>query len=499
MKNIKVLLGILSMIIVLSSCSKFLEEDPKSLISTDKFYKTNADVISATNAIYLALRDDVTGSISPIWMAEMTTDDSKTNPGAAQVQERLEVENLIYASRHVFIRNIWNSTYKAIGYANTLLANVDTIATPELSKTTVRRSFGEARFLRAYLYTRLVQLYGDVPLIVTPVDDNTFFPKRTPKAEIYKQIIADLQYAEENLVNNYAYNNENGGRATKVAAKALLGYVYLVMGGYPMNDNTKWQASADKLKEIIDKKSGFLVDIMPAYRDIFDVTKKATNKENIFYYKGVSGQTANFLAYTRLQYWYFQFASIIPTKEAIDTMYNFNDTRKTISLARKTSSTTIGPITPGTATPIVNKYIDNLANSLDNQNDYPALRYSDVVLMYAEALIEVGGTANLDLALTSINSVRKPHSGLPDLTYTTQDDLRQKLRVERRRELAYEGKRYYDLIRWNIFIPTMKAHMAKEYGKPITDYDYINENRLLLPLPYIDLVANPNLTQNPGY
>lgn len=498
MKNIKVLLGILSMIIVLSSCNKFLEEDPKSLISADKFYKTSADVISATNAIYFALRDDVTGSISPIWMAEMTTDDSKTNPGAAQVQERIEVENLIYASRHVFIRNIWNSAYKAIGYANSVLTNVDTIATPELSRATVRRSFGEARFIRAYLYTRLVQLYGDVPLVLTPADDATLFPKRTPKADVYKQIIEDLQYAEENLVNNYTYNNNDGGRATKVAAKALLGYVYLVMGGYPMNDNTKWQAAADKFKEIIDKKATYGLDIMPVYKDIFDVTLKATNKENIFYYKGVSGQSANFLAYTRLQYWYIQFASIIPTKDAVDSLYNLADTRRPITLARK-SGTSIIAITSGTSTPIVRKYIDNLANSLDNQNDYHALRYSDVVLMYAEALIELGGGANLDLALTHINSVRKPHSGLPDLTYTTQNDLRQKLRAERRSELAYEGKRYYDLIRWNTFIPTMKAHMAKEYGKPITDFDYINENRLLLPLPYIDLVANPNLTQNPGY
>jgi starch-binding outer membrane protein, SusD/RagB family len=498
MKNIKLLIGIFCIIVALSSCKGFLAEDPKSLISADKFYKTNSDVISATNAIYFALRDDVTGSISPIWMAEMTTDDSRTNPTAAQVQERLEVENLIYASRHVFIRNIWNSSYKAIGYANSVLAYVDTIATPELSKATVKRSFGEARFLRAYIYTRLVQLYGDVPLILTPVDDNTLFPERAPKADVYKQIIEDLQYAEENLANNYAYTNPDGGRATKVAAKALLGYVYLVMGGYPMKDNTKWQAAADKLKEIIDKKATFLVDIMPAYRDIFDVSKKNTNKENIFYYKGVSGQTGGFLAYTRLQYWYYQFASIIPTKEAVDTLYNFNDTRKTISMARKSGSSIV-PINTGTTTPIVNKYIDVLTNSNDNQNDYHALRYSDVVLMYAEALIEIGGTANLDLALTAINSVRKPHSGLPDLTYTTQDDLRQKLRTERRRELAFEGKRYYDLIRWNIFIPAMKAHMAKEYAKPTTDYDYINENRLLLPLPYIDLVANPNLKQNPGY
>ncbi len=498
MKNIKVLIGIFSMIIALSSCEKFLEEDPKSFISTDKFYKTNADVISATNAIYFALRDDVTGSISPIWMAEMTTDDSKTNPGAAQVQERLEVENLIYASRHVFIRNIWNSSYKAIGYANTVLAYVDTIATPELTKSTVRRSFAEARFLRAFIYTRLVQLYGDIPLILTPVDEKTFFPKRASKADVYKQIIEDLTYAEENLANNYTYADNNGGRATKVAAKALLGYVYLVMAGYPMNDKTKWQAAADKLNEIISKKTTFLVDIVPLYKDIFDVAKKATNRENIFYYKGVSGQTGNYLAYTRMQYWYYQFASIVPTKEVVDTLYNFNDTRRTTSIARKSGSAIV-PITMGTTTPIVNKYVDNLTNSNDNQNDYHALRYSDVVLMYAEALIEIGGVANLDLALIQINSVRKPHSGLPDLTYTTQEDLRQKLRTERRRELAYEGKRYYDLIRWNTFIPTMKAHMAKEYGKPITDYDYINENRLLLPLPYIDLVANPNLTQNPGY
>lgn len=498
MKNIKVLLGIFSMIIVLSSCKKFLEEDPKSLISSDKFYKTNNDVVSATNAIYFALRDDVTGSISPIWMAEMTTDDTKTNPGAAQVQERLEVENLIYASRHVFIRNIWNSGYKAIGYANSVLAYIDTIANPSLSEVTVRRSFGEARFLRAFIYTRLVQLYGDVPLVLEPVDDKTLFPKRTPKADVYKQIIEDLKYAEENLANNYAYTDPNGGRATKVAAKALLGYVYLVMAGHPMNDKTKWQAAADKLKEIIDKKITFQVDIVPVYKDIFDVNKKTTNKENIFYYKGVSGQSAAYLAYTRLQYWYYQFVSIIPTKDAVDSLYLTTDARRTISMARKSGSAIVA-ITSGTATPMVNKYIDVLSNSNDNQNDFPALRYSDVVLMYAEALIEIGGTDNLNEALVQINSVRKPHSGLADLTYTTQDDLRQKLRVERRRELAFEGKRYYDLIRWNIFIPTMKAHMAREYTKPITDYDYINENRMLLPLPYIDLVSNPNLVQNPGY
>ena len=499
MKNIKVLIGIFSIIIAASSCKDFLTEDPKSLVSEDKFYKTNSDVISATNAIYFALRDDVTGSISPIWMAEMTTDDCKW--GGTLVAERVEVDNLIYSSRHAFIRNIWNSGYKAIAYANALLSNVDTIATPDLNKATVRRCFGEARFIRAYIYSRLVQLYGDIPLVLKPTDDNTLFPSRTSKAEVYKQIIEDLKYAEENLANNYTYNDNNGGRATKVAAKALLGYVYLVMAGYPMNDNTKWQAAADKLKEIIDNKTTYGVDIMPSYKDIFDVTKKASNKENIFYYKGVSLQPASALAYTRLQYWFYQFPSIVPTKEATDQLYVATDTRKALNMGRKSGSSII-PITSTSGTPIVTKHIDNISSnnpSTDNQNDFHALRYSDVVLMYAEALIELGGTANLDNALAAINSVRRPHSGLPDITYTTQDDLRQQLRLERRRELAFEGKRYFDLIRWNIFMPTMKQHMATENAKPISDYDYINQNRMLMPLPYVDIVNNPNITQNPGY
>ncbi|MBL0745778.1 RagB/SusD family nutrient uptake outer membrane protein [Chryseolinea lacunae] len=482
-----------------SGCSSFLEEDPKSQIATTNFYKNDNDVVGAVNGIYLAMREDVTGNISPIWMAEMPTDDARL--GGTPVSERLEVENLIYASRHNFVRAVWNTAYKAIGRANAVLTYVDTLTNTTLNRAVVRRSFGEARFLRAFYYTRLVQLYGDVPLVLTPVDESTLYPVRSPKTDVYQQIIDDLQYAEKTLAPNYTYTEANGGRATAVAAKALLGYVYMVMGGYPMNDASKWPLAVAKLEEIIANKTQFKVDIMPAYRDIFDVTKKAANKENIFYYKGVSGQTSSFLAYTRLQYWYYGFTSVIPTNEVIDSLYQPTDLRQNVSIARKSGSSIV-PITtpPGTTIPIINKYVDNLTNSNDNQNDFHALRYSDVVLMYAESLIEVGGANNLEKALTAINSVRVPHAGLPALTYTDQADLRQKLRQERRRELVFEGKRYYDLIRWNTFVPTMKEHLAREYNKAITDFNYVDQNRMLMPLPYIDLVNNPNLTpQNPGY
>lgn len=499
MKQFTILISLCCLITSLTGCSSFLEEEPKSLIATTNFYKTDNDVVGAVNGIYLAMREDVTGNISPVWMAEMTTDDAKS--GGTPVGERLEVENLIYASRHSFIRAVWNTAYKAIGRANAVLTYVDTLGIPTLNRAIVRRSFAEARFLRAFYYSRLVQLYGDVPLVLTPTDDQTLYPARAPKAEVYKQIIDDLQYAERNLAPNYTYTEANGGRATAVAAKALLGYVYMVMAGYPVNDVAKWPLASAKLEEIITNKTLYNVDVMPAYRDIFDVTKKAANKENIFYYKGVTGQTSTFLAYTRLQYWYYGFTSIIPTNDAIDSLYQSTDLRRTVSMARKSGSSIVSlTTTPGTTIPIVNKYIDNLSNSNDNQNDFHALRYSDVVLMYAESLIEQGGGANLTKALAAINSVRVPHSGLPALTFTDQADLRQKLRQERRRELAFEGKRYYDLIRWNIFIPVMKAHLAREYNKPLTDFNYIDQNRLLMPLPYIDLVNNPNLApQNPGY
>lgn len=499
MKNLKNITLALLSLLAITSCSDFLKEDPKSLISTDNFYKTNNDVVAATNAIYLAMRDDVTGGIAPIWMAESASDDGKA--GGTPVGERLEVDNLIYASRHGFIRTVWNTAYKAIDRANAVLYYVDTIANPKLNPTIVKRSYAEARFLRAFYYTRLVQMYGDVPLVLKPTTDETLYPSRTPKADVYKQIIEDLQYAETELTNNYTYTDANGGRATKVAAKALLGYVYLVMAGFPMNDKSKWQAAADKFNEIIANKAQYGVDLMTVYKDIFDPTKKSLNKEYIFYYKGTTGQSASLLAYTRLQYWYFGFTSIVPTKEATDSVYEANDARKFVSLGRKSGSSIV-PITQTGGTVIINKYVDNLANSNDNANDFHALRYGDVVLMNAEALIEIGGTANLDKALTAINDVRKAHGGaaMTALTYTSQDDLRQKLRLERRRELMFEGKRWYDLIRWNVFVPVMQKHMSAEYLKPISDYNYINTDRMLMPLPYIDFINNPNLRpQNPGY
>jgi hypothetical protein len=483
---------------VLSGCAKFLQEDPKSLIASTNFYKTNADAISAINGAYTAMRPDVTAAFHVTWINEVTSDDGTL--GGTALGERLELSNQVYTAQHLFIQGVWNVAYNVINRANSVLANVDSAF---VSPSLCRRLYGEARFLRAFYYFRLVRLYGDVPLLLEPSSSSNLYPPRTDVKEIYEQIIKDLQYAEVNLDEKYAHNDPlNGGRATMGAAKALLGHVYVTMAGYPVYDTGKWQAAADKLNEVISERSRYGYEFMPVYKDIFDRAKRNSNTELIFYYPGTSGVAAALLAYTRMQYWYWSFRTVIPTKEVTNSLYEPEDQRRFVNMGKKVGST-LQPITNASGAVVIAKYAGPaLTNNADSDHDFPAMRYSDVLLLYAESLVELGGSSNLSAAAAIINQIRSAHGGsaLPALSYTDQQDLREKLRVERRRELLFENHRRYDLIRWGIFVHTLKASMANEHNRPVEEYNYINDNMLLLPLPYNDFIANPNLRpQNPGY
>lgn len=491
-------LSFIAGLLVLTGCAKFLEEDPKSLIASTNFYKTNADAISAINGAYTAMRPDVTAAFHVTWINEVTSDDATL--GGTALGERLELSNQVYTAQHQFIQGIWNTAYNVINRANSVLANVDSaFVSPKLC----RRLYGEARFLRAFYYFRLVRLYGDVPLLLEPSSSTNLYPSRTDSKEIYQQIIKDLQYAEIHLDEKYAHNDPlNGGRATIGAAKALLGHVYVTMAGYPLNDTGKWQAAANKLNEVISERNRYGYEFMPAYSDIFNRSKKNSNTELIFYYSGTSGVASALLAYTRMQYWYWSFRTIIPTKEVTNRLYEPADQRRLVNMGKK-SGTQLLPITNASGSVVIAKYAGpELTNNADSDHDYPAIRYSDVLLLYAESLIELGGNSNLDAASVIINQIRLAHGGsaLAALSYTNQADLRAKLRIERRKELLFENHRRYDLIRWGSFVQTLKASMADEHNRPIEEYNYINDNMLLLPLPYNDFIANPNLRpQNPGY
>ncbi len=697
MFNNKKYLIYLAFLMVLGSCKKFLEENPKGLITNTNFYQTTDDAIAAVNAVYTTLRPDVALGLPGIYLTEMISDDGTMSPTATQVGERLELENMIYSSQHGIIKTVWTNAYISINSANTVLKYV--YDSSKIRPNIVRRVRGEACFIRAFNYFRLVQLYGDVPLVLTPseIGVSNLSPARTPVKVVYDSIISDLQYAEQNLDDSYDYNNaKNGGRATAAAAKALLGKVYLTMAGYPLNDASKYQMAADKLNEIIVNKGTYDLDLNPSYSGIFSAATsvKAADKERIFYCRGTSGMAPDYQAFTRMKSTYLQFKYAVPSKEYIpyttnattdkyfslsggirlssievddaitsaipigfsfnfggvlyDSFYmssngfisfrsrsnappnistatdpvvgplmdNLNGTGGTASyllsgsapnrvltlewanwrwrtgttvannisfqaqlyedgriqfnyncptgpvnnaasaigvrypssyLAFKNTNTTGGfswvasntgysssvnkfQYSNGDSTTeliinqnlravyevsdsrrttstdflgtVINKYND-VTNTgyTDNADDFIWLRYSDVLLMYAEALMEIGGVTNMDNALAVVNSIRKAHGGtaIQDLKYTGQDDLRQKIRLERRRELAFEGHRWYDLKRWNIIVQTIKSNLSFQYSRPMSYYDFLTDNVKLLPIPYAELVNNPNLTQNPGY
>jgi len=497
------------------SCNTFLDEDPKSYIAETNFYKNNDNAIGAINAAYGAMRQEVV-NLDFMWMNELTTDDV-TYTGTT-VGERIEMDLLVYNSKHNFLKNQWFYCYNCINRANVVLDYVNEGVTDSLKY----RIYGEARFLRAFQYFRLVRWFGGVPLKIkaTNGDPASLYQPRATVQQVYDQIIEDLKYAEQNLDDKYSYTDPlNGGRATAGAAKALLGKVYLTMAGYPLQQTDKWQLAADKLNEVIVNKAKYGYDLMPNLADIFDVEKKAANTEAIWYTSGTNGLTQTGWYFTRMYSWS---GNLIPTKEMWKTstkvftsgsttnidynkydstgLYEITDLRRKAFIKRR-SGTNHTDIDTGTGTPVYAKYIDIAKGSTDSRNDYPHIRYTEVVLMAAEALAEVGGQAKMDSALMYINLLRG-RAGVGSLTYTDQNILRDIIHKERRRELCYEGHRWCDLVRWNIFPETIKNHLVHQNYPTYTldNLNYIGNNQNLFPIPAAEIINNPNFGgQNPGY
>ena len=195
MKNIKYFFLILG-VGIMPSCKKILSEDPKGLVANATYYKTTADAISAINGVYAATRPDIANNMDALWISELASDDCTT--GGTVVGERQEVEALTYTSGNSYIQRTWNTAYSVITRANNVIAFVDSTVIPA---ATVRRVNAEARFLRAFYYTRLIQYYGDVPLVLNPVTSSNLYPARTKTLDIFNQIIIDLKIAEVNLDN----------------------------------------------------------------------------------------------------------------------------------------------------------------------------------------------------------------------------------------------------------------------------------------------------------
>jgi len=448
MKNKFSLIVLSGCIIIFGSCKKFLDVVPETSLSSATFFKTESDFQQAVNATYVPLRAIVNNNA---WVLEEEHSDNTyyaRNPLFGAVDNTENVADFAVPTANGIttngnVRDLYRNEYQIIARANQVLTTIDAIDFDADSKSNLK---GQACFLRAYAYFELVRLFGKVPLHLTPVVNRqqAALPLSSTDS-IYAQIKKDATDAISFLPLK---SKQEPGRATSGAAATLLANVYIEL--------KDWANAESLLKTVVQSGE---YSLMPDYNDAFSTsTGNKNNKESIFevqFKEGSDGYNGGFLySFLPLPMMADEVETItgvsnpqplsgegnnIPTPDIINA-YESGDKRKDASIAYITLSTSLRD---NKVFPYIKKYAKQHALQGNTGTDWPCYRYSEALLFLAEALNEDGKPAE---AATYINMVRA-RAGLGATTAAGQADMRTAIFNERRVELAFENKRWFDLVR----------------------------------------------------
>jgi hypothetical protein len=381
------------------------------------------------------------------------------------------------ASNNTGVYNFWVDFYTSMYQVNIVL---DKIVGVDLDEAYKKQIIAEMKFLRGLYYFNLVQLYGDVPLVTKPIiGEEAYAMKRTPKADVYNFIVEELKAAAADLAE--PGSEPAKGRATKGAAKTLLGKVYLTMGDKPN--------AAQILKEVVDTYDGSNYQLLPSFSSLWgNTTAHKNTKESIFEIQYLGG-AAN--PYSSFWPAFAPFENFSITKYGggmnmvTDDLYNEYEAGDN----RRDASFYTGYEKGGVFVPIkFNKKWVDLTAPLDGgaeacNNNFVVLRYADVLLLLTEA---TGDPQYMNRVRARVGLPLFGSAGYPSAKYPT---LELAVEHERRMELALEYHRWFDLKRTGRAVAVLSAK-----GKAV------NADKLLLPVPQYALGQNPNLgPQNPGY
>jgi hypothetical protein len=467
----------LILLMVSASCESNLEEKPLSFFEESNSFNSAADATSALNGVYDRLKG-VYG-MTMINLADL-------NGEQCEVREEngtgSELHKNLFNSGSGLFDQFYTASYVLIDRSNRVIANV-----PKITMDTKLRDqiVGEAKFLRALTYFNLVRAFGDVPLVTAVSNDvvNVKLP-RDPQDRVYEQIIQDLTDAEKVLPVKFTTDSEIG-RATSGAAKTILAKVYLT--------RKDWANAAAKAREVIDSKAYSLVS---DFRDIY-VPEKENGPEHIFsiQYSCVLRDYGSPMAVSFAIYFTYPINltggsyQVVP---AYANSFSQGDYRKEITVINEKKLAN-GNVVASRTGPHTDKYWDPLAcGESQARNNFIVTRYADVLLMYAEALNELGSPT--PEAYSAMNQVRArarngaPATILPDLAGLSQAQFRDAVLQERGWELSFEGHRRWDLLRTGKYIDAMKSIGINAEAK-----------HLLYPIPLQEIDVNPALVQNPGY
>lgn len=477
----RILLVMAFTLTILASCSNFLNLQPENQISDQTFYKSVNDFEAAVVGPYANLQDVYNSSY--LYLTELTTDNTNVTLQSPGISE-LECDEMRLTATNGYVSGIWSSSYNSISRCNNIITRLETAEINEQAKAQYK---GEALFLRAYNYFNLVRLFGALPIVEkefrSPNEVASYDMSRKPESEAYTLIVSDLVNASGLLANVAGIGK---GRASSDAAKTLLGKVYLTQKQY--------DKAAVELKAVIDMNKYSLVS---DYKSLF-ANNNDELAESIFEIKYLSGSVGegNNFALQMIPALYGGMAlfpgnqlgggRLSPTTDMANA-YEPGDLRKKVSVSDSI------PLTGGAVYRMLYglKFVDFSAKDVtDMDNNFTAIRYADVLLMYAEALNETGKTTDGQVYL---NMVRK-RAGLSPLEGLSKSDFSLALEKERRVEFLFEGQRWFDLVRTGRAITVMNKYFTdNKLSFTIENY------KLLMPIPQREMDIDPNLAQNPGY
>ncbi|SMO73457.1 RagB/SusD family nutrient uptake outer membrane protein [Fodinibius sediminis] len=480
---------------IVSCTDSFLAENPKGQLTQENFYQSEDDAVAAVNGTY----NQLYGIYERLMflVGDLPADVEKNGLGMPN-QYLQNLEFMRYTAENVFVRRMWSRNYSGINRANTAIINISEMDQTTLGEDLKNRLTAELRFLRALFYFNLVRYFGDVPLVTNAETVQEAMIPRTPKNEVYAQIISDLEFAGQHLPIEYGEGDM--GRATKGAAKILLGKVHL--------RRENWEMASATLAEVVENESQYGYGLFENYGDNWGQATE-TGQEAVFYIEfmmpPLNSNGAGGLQGPKYSVHEGQgipcksaasFEADIPTEELYNR-FSDDDERKNVTFQTEFYC---GDTAYPSDIPLFTKYWDeNVSVPTQSEHNFHVIRYADALLMYAEALFEQGNETE---ALAQINRVRERAFNDQAHNYVTLS--REKIWEERLLELAQEGHRWFDLTRQGRFIERMKEHSQREEeiaGEPVRASlrnnikDYMN----LMPIPQREIDVNPELEQNPGW
>lgn len=456
MKELKCLL--VAAVLGLTACDNVLEVEPVSDILAENFYSNAAGAEAALMNAYNFIQNPVAQNFISVPL--VVSDEAIMTRGGNFTRHHTFEPTSVQGN----VGDMWRETYFAIHACNDVLESVPTIDDPSLDAD---RVMGEAYFLRGMAFFYLTRYYGRIPLVTesSKSANADFNVGRSEVPQVYEQIIADLLEAERLL----PAPSQNRARASQGAARAMLAKVYLYRnapGDYELALAETEEVMADPQYQLVAGEnygSLFEVGAQNTSETIFEISYRPnTSVEG----HGLDDETVPYPNNN---------PRIVPTEKIIAA---FNENPQDLRI----------PATLGEYDSIIyiRKYERNAPDEiarLPQANNVIIVRLADVILMRAECLNELGQTNE---AIAFLNQIRT-RAGLPPTTAVSQAEVRMAIANERFLELAFEGHRWFDLVRTNRAVDVLAPRLS-------------NPDRILWPVPGRDIDLNPNLLpQNPSY